>query len=495
MTDNNHPNILLIMSDQHHPGFLGCAGHSLVETPHIDGIASRGTFFKNAYCGSPLCCPSRMSFLTGRYPSEINCLTNHDQLDSDIPTFAHAFGAADYDTLLCGRMHFNGPDQRHGFHERRTGDVFWPQLHGHPEPRKILGELWGTNGPGINAIRKSGKGKCAYLAHDEHVTDAAVEWLEERSNINRPFMMTVGLVEPHAPFVAYPEDYDRYNDAITVEDLPAPHPERLHPELARFNRRAGLDNPEDPLSPEDQRRARVAYHGMCTFVDRQVGRMLQALEDLGLDDNTIVIYTSDHGEQIGEHGMWWKHTFYEASVGVPLVMAGPGIPAGKTAHQNVSLMDIGPSLVDLCGAPEIPGATGRSFRCLLDGKGEAWPDLVMSENLWSPASPHVHRMVRKGEWKLNLYPEHDSQLFHLKEDAGENRDRIADPECQEVIVDLVKETERLPDMASVVAGLEQKNAARDMVSNALRKSDLPEPDAPWFDPENLPENVIFTDAC
>lgn len=480
------------MSDQHHPRFMGCAGHPLMHTPNLDRLAARGTRFASAYCNFPLCGPSRMSFMTGRYASEIGCITNHDQLASDTPTFAHAFGAAGYDTLLCGRMHFNGSDQRHGFRQRLISDVKGRELCPQGEPIKVvLDSLSDTTGPNARAIRKSGPGTCGYLAYDEAVTDTAVQWLRERGaqQEQRPFMLTVGYVEPHAPFVAYPDDFYRYNDRIGVDDLPQPHPETLHPELRRFQRRAQLEDAE-PVPTEDQRRARAAYHGMCTFVDRQLGRVMDALEQAGLNENTIVVYTSDHGEQLGEHGMWWKHTFYEGSIGVPMVMSGPGVPAGRVVEENVSLVDLPPTLLDLAGAPAIPHASGRSFRCLLEGQVEPWPNEVFAEAYWSAASEHLHYMIRRGPWKLNRYPGFEPQLFNLADDPEETRDRAGDADCRAVRALLESRLDEWTRAHPPTAHPLARGETRGWIQEALFNCDLTEPDAPWYDPDNPPENRI-----
>lgn len=494
MPDSPTPNVLVVMSDQHHPRFMGCADHPLLQTPNMDRLAQRGTRFSSAYCNAPLCGPSRMAFMTGRYPSQIGCMTNHDQLHSDTPTLAHSFNAAGYETILCGRMHFNGPDQRHGFQRRLISDVTGRPLRPEGESLKlVLDFLSDTTGPNARAIRKSGPGACGYLAYDEAVTDTAVTWLERRGEqaCDRPFMMTVGFVEPHAPFVAYPDDFYLYNDQIGVGDLPQPHPEALHPELRRLQRRAGLEDAE-PVPLEDQRRARVAYHGMCTFVDRQLGRILDALEQAGLSEQTIVVYTSDHGEQLGEHGMWWKHTLYEGSVGVPMLLAGQGVQAGSVVKENVALVDLGPTLLDLAGAPAIPGASGRSFSCLCEGRAENWPDEAFAEQYWAAVSPHVHHMVRQGSWKLNRYPGFEPQLFNLADDPGETRDRAADAECRAVRESLEARLEQWradhPLRPSPVD--EGDGEVRRWICDALYGGDLPEPDSPWYDPQCPPANRI-----
>jgi len=477
------------MSDQHHPRFMSCAGEPLVQTPNLDALAARGTRFSNAYCNFPLCCPSRMSFLSSRLPSQISCLTNSAQLGSDVPTFAHAFNEADYETVLCGRMHINGPDQRHGFVKRIIGDVTPVYERQYATIAQVLGDvLKGTTGPDANAIRVSGPGESGYQAYDRAVTDAAVNYLNERdADGSSPFMMVVGYVLPHAPFVAPPEDYALYDKQITIDDLPQHDPDLLHPEMHRLQRRARLED-TDPVALEDQRRARVAYYGMCTYLDRLIGEVVASLESTGQLENTIIVYTSDHGEQLGEHGMWWKHTFYEGSVGVPLIFAGPGVPQGHVADGNVSLLDIGPTLLGMAGGPEIPRADGRSFRCLFDDNDAAWHDTVIAENLWPPDAPCLHRMIKRGPWKLCHYHGYEPQLFNLDDDPQELNDRAADPACQAVCDELMRDLLHNWDHDAIMREHQADLQIQTWAGNWRQKSDLPEPDALWFD--EAPENWV-----
>lgn len=483
MPDTSSPNIVVIMSDQHHPGFMGCAGEPFLHTPHLDALAARGTRFSNAYCNFPLCCPSRMSFMTSRYASEIDCLSNHAQLGSDIPTFAHAFNAAGYDTILCGRMHFNGPDQRHGFRKRIVGEVVGTSKDRRAEMNFVLGPVLSrTTGPNANAILTSGAGYSGYQTYDETVSTRAADWIRSRAQAQSlsPFMMVVGFVLPHAPFVATPADYALYKDRITTQDLPRTHQEKLHPALRQLQRNAKLEDAGSvPL--EAQRRARTAYYGMCTHLDRVVGRVLDALEESGQADNTLVIYTSDHGEQLGEHGMWWKHTFYEASAGVPLIIAGPGVPRDSVVSSNVSLIDIGPTLLEMAGASAIPAASGQSFRCLLNGRSEEWHDTVIAENLWPPGSPSLHRMLKHGAWKLCHYPGQKTQLFNLDDDPHEETDRAEDPACRDRLETMSRELLANWDYDAIMARRANSRTVEVWTQQWWTQCDLPMPDPPWCD--------------
>jgi len=479
------PNILLIMSDQHHRRIMGCAGDPIVHTPALDRLAGRGVRFENTYCPYPLCGPSRMAFMTARYPHQNNCLTNLCWLSSDIPTFAHAFGAAGYETVLAGRMHFVGGDQRHGFDQRIIADVpgtaFINPVTGW-HLKDVLGSLVDTPGMALPGILKSGPGRTGYHAYDEAVCQRTVQWLDalgSNKSTQPPFMMVVGFASPHCPFVAPPDDFYLYNDKIRIEDLPDPKLDTLHPVHQHSRERWGLSGRVDP---EAQRRTRVAYYGLCTFLDRQVGQILQALEKSGHADNTIVVYTSDHGESLGEHGLWWKSTFYDASVTVPLIIAGTGLDkSGHAIRGNVNLIDLPPTLLDLAGIAPMPGVSGRSFRSLIENRPNDWSDEVFSENFGGIEVDTAQRMIRRGPWKLNYYHGMRPQLFHVEDDPQEVHDRWNDPACRDVAADLQA---RLLDGWNPVT-MEDRYVLRNkelrLIGEWVSRNHPPEPDPLWYD--------------
>ena len=411
------PNILLIMSDQHSPHFLGCAGEEVLRTPTLDRLAARGVSFANNHCGNPLCVPSRMTFLTSRHSSDIRVWTNRCRLQSDIPTFVHHLVNAGYETTLCGRMHFNGPDQRHGFEQRIIGDIS-PQL-GHIPTY--------TAGQTADGVKVAGPGRTAYSRYDEDVTQAACQFLEslDKNPRDRPFFMTVGYVLPHCPFIAPKRLFDEYIDKISVPQLPQGYHSSLHPfmKVWREHRRV------DELTHEQVRIARAAYYGLVTFMDELIGKIVSTLADTHFGENTMIVYTSDHGEMAGEHRMWWKSSFYQGSVGVPLIFSLPGqFAEGRTISDVTSLLDIGPTLVDFVGGEPMVGVRGRSLKRFLIEDGEAlnWHNTAFAE-LGGLQNDLPARMIRRGGWKLNYYHGYDRpQLFNLEDDPGEWNDLGAD---------------------------------------------------------------------
>jgi len=433
-------NVLILMSDQHSKHYLGCYGNELVRTPSLDRLAEEGMLFANAYTPAPLCVPARMSFMTGRLPSANRVWTNGHILSSAIPTWAHAVGAAGYETALVGRMHFVGADHRHGFELRPMGEysAVFPGADrlGGPQFKEVPR---GTSGQARISVECAGIGRNSYQAFDEMAAAKACEYLEEkaRGGGGRPFAAVAGFVLPHCPFFAPRELFEYYYERV---DVPQPTAKELEQEpeaIRRFKKARGID---EPLPAERIRVARAAYFGMCEYFDRQVERVLKKLDETGLSENTLVIYTTDHGETAGEHGCWWKSNYYEGSVGVPLIARLPGrVPAGTKNPAICSLMDIGATMVEMAGGEELPAADGYSLWAELRGEQDlARPDETFSEH-GPTRGEGPSRMIRRGPWKLFKY--HDDTppaLFNLEEDPGERRDLGPDAEFAAVRDELLE---------------------------------------------------------
>lgn len=479
------PNILHILSDQHSPRVLGCYGDPLGVTPHLDALAARGVVFDHLYCPSPICVPSRMAMLTGRHPFQNDCWTNNHILDSGIPTFAHALGAAGYRTTLIGRLHSLGPDQLRGYMERLVGDHS-PNFDGNPMASR--GPLEGTAGPARVSLERSGPGLSGYQVHDEYVTAAAVDYLN-RLGIERrtappgseppPFLLTIGYMLPHQPFVAQRADYERFRGRVPPPLDPHPPLEMQHPYIRWWREHTGIAH----VTEAEITRCRTAYWALVSRLDAMIGQVLAALEANGLADNTLIVYTTDHGEQAGEHGLWWKQTFYEASARVPAIVAWPGVlAAGQRCRRVASALDLTATLLDAGGAPALPGLEGRSLLGLLErasgpaGKERGlpassvsrpspaeWEDVAFSE--FCTDDGWYQRMIRLGAWKLCYYHGYPPQLFHLEDDPHELRDRAADPGCAAVRIALEQRVLDGWDPAWIARRMECKRA-----ETALRRA-------------------------
>lgn len=428
------PNILFLMSDQHAQKIAGCYGDPIVRTPHLDRLAARGVIFDNAYCPSPICTPSRMSLLTARWPSTQSCWTNADMLPSDIPTYLHGLGAAGYQPALIGRLHSIGPDQLHGYAEREVGDHSsnWVGATTHD-----MGVLNRTNDPFRTSLERSGPGLSSYELHDVDVAEAACNWLRRQAqsaalqtNEPKPFALGVGLMLPHQPYVARADDYAPYVGMVGLPTIPAPDAGVDHAYLRHWRKITCITDVTDA----ETLRARTAYYGLTTRMDGLVGQVLDTLDELGLADNTLVVYSSDHGDQLGERGLWWKQTFFDESAKVPLILAWPGVlPAGERRAQVVNLLDVGPTLLEAAGAPSLPSVDGNSLLGLARDARAPWLDLSYSEYCtdgsarWDEGNAVVQRMVRLGSWKYIYYHGYPAQLFDLASDPHETRDLAQSP--------------------------------------------------------------------
>jgi choline-sulfatase len=412
------------MSDQHTANLMGCAGAGFVRTPNMDRLAERGVRFANAYCAHPHCVPSRASLMTGLQTYKIPCYDNGSSFRSDLPTWAHMLRESGYHTILNGKMHFVGEDYFHGYHEHIN------------EPRcQVSGFRWGEEKPDPT----TGKRYWADLhfegdpVHEQRMTqeterlrDTLAFLRGESHDLNAgPWSYTISFAGPHYPQVITRELFDSYDGV----DIPEPlGPEGLHPRHEYWRQCWGFEQ----LDTEQTRGGRQAYLAMITQIDLWLGEILDALEASGQAENTFIVYTADHGEMWGEHGLWGKQVFFEDSAPVPFIMAGPGVEHGKVVDTPVSLLDIFPTFRELIGADHwtVP-LDGRSLMPVLKGDTPLDDVPVFCEHA-GPDTKGPERMVRYKNWKLNYYHLQGMELFDLEADPRECENRIDDPDCQEV---------------------------------------------------------------
>jgi choline-sulfatase len=403
------PNILLVMADQLVPFLTGAYGHRVVQTPALDRLAAEGIRFDAAYTPYPLCSPARAALVTGRYASRLGCYDNASILPADEPTIAHYLTNAGYDTVLTGKMHFVGPDQLHGFRRRLTTDVFPATMDWVPtmdeEGRFVRGGHARSYVPPEVGVRPWTK----FLSYDEETHFRALEYLRERARLepDEPFFLTVSYHHPHDPFHPTQELWDLYEGAEI--ELPEQRDWEVSAMDAWANEAHEIDS-VDLTDPEALTALRRAYYALVTYVDRKLGELLDAVPA-----DTVVLFTSDHGDMLGERRMVQKRCFYEWSVRVPLLLRLPaGEDAGTTVPHPVSLLDLAPTLLDLAGVEERLPLDGRS---LLDPD----PDRAVL------AEYHVEKvrapcfMARRGSRKLIHVHGHGEQLFDLERDPHEGR--------------------------------------------------------------------------
>ena len=416
----DRPNILIVMADQLAPQFLPAYGHPVVKAPHIARLAERGVVFDAAYCNAPLCAPARYVFMSGRLPTQIAAWDNASEFSAEIPTYAHYLSCLGYRTALSGKMHFCGPDQLHGFDERLTTDVYPADFTWTPDwdaPQRPLD--WYHN---MNVVRTAGEClRSSYLDYDDEVAFMAQRYLFDRARggDSRPFCLTVSFIHPHDPYITRPEYWNLYRDADI--DMPELGPDEvvLDPHSRRLRDGMGM---QDNISPRHVRNARRAYYGSTSYIDEKIGTLLRVLQEAGFAENTVTVVTSDHGEMLGERGLWFKMNWFEHSARVPLIVHAPGRFAPRRVGHAVSHVDMLPTLVDLAS-----DGAGIDFPTPLDGRSllphltaQGGHDEAIGEYCAEGTSTPCF-MIRRGTWKLIAAAGDPLQLYRLDADPLERR--------------------------------------------------------------------------
>jgi len=436
------PNILVIQLDQMTPGALPPYGHPLVKAPHIAGLADEGVVFENAYCNFPLCVPSRMSILAGRHTSAIGQWDNAIELPASVPTLAHYLRTAGYHTVLCGKMHFIGPDQVHGFNERITTDIYPANFAWTPD--WIVGERYRPTGINPRAVVEAGVcARSLQIDYDDEVEHAGIQKIYDLARFNKesPFLLWVSFTHPHSPFVTTRKYWDLYDhDAI---DMPKVGPIPVEEQDA-MSRMLHYGHAQDLLTITDDhvRNARHAYYGMTSYMDDKVGRILATLEEMDLAENTVVVLTADHGEMLGERGGWFKQYFYEPSTGVPLIVRAPGRYRPGRASELVSLVDLLPTFMDIATNGDAPEPAspldGNSLTGLLNGGDSSWDNKVISEYTGEGVTAPC-RMIRRDNYKYIYTHGHPPLLYDLDRDPLEIDNLAGRPETAEIEARLAAE--------------------------------------------------------
>lgn len=472
MSEARGPNILVLMADQLAPAFLPAYGHPVVKAPNLSRLAAEGVVFDSAYCNSPLCAPSRFSWMAGRLPSAIGAYDNACEFPADQPTIAHYLRYQGYQTILAGKMHFVGPDQLHGFEERLTTDIYpadfgwtpdWSDFEARPSWYHSMDSVTSA-GPCVRTNQ---------LDFDEEVTFVTRRRLFEiaRSNDARPFFMVMSLTHPHDPFAIPQRYWDLYDDAEI--EMPRVHipAEQRDPHSRRLRHVCGNDLEE--VTEAQVRAARHAYYGSIAFVDEQFGVVLDALADSGLAGDTVVIVIGDHGEMLGERDLWYKMNFFEGGARIPMIVHAPGRFAPRRVAESVSLIDLLPTFVEMAGAPLpeklISAADGTSVVPHLTG-GDG-PDGVIAEYLGEAAlAPIV--MIRRGAWKFIHSPVDPDQLFDLSADPDELHNLAADPAQAERVAAFHQEVAERWDLGRLNEEVLDSQRRRRLVAAAAQRGAL-----------------------
>ena len=437
-------NLVVIMSDEHHPRAMGHAGHPFAQTPNLDRLAARGISFDAAYCNSPICVPSRASFATGRYVHELETWDNAMAYDGRVPGWGHVLQRSGHRVDSIGKLHYRNATDPTGF------DRQYHPMHIYDG----VGMVWGAlRDNSIDFRERAGRmltpigaGTSKYNEYDDRIATEAEAWLarEAQAKHDKPWVLFVGFVAPHFPLTVPQEFLDLY----PVARMPK---RRLHPKdgIPRhpWLEQSHLIHPvDDSLDDAGCALATACYYGLCSWIDRQVGRVITAVETSGLSDTTRVVYTSDHGDNIGARGLWGKSTHYDDAVGVPMIMAGPDVAAGRRCRTPVSLVDMAPTILQAVGekpsllADDLPG------RSLLEIGTEPYDAkrAVFSE-YHAFGSPTGAFMLRDGRYKLNVYVGYQPELFDLDMDPGEERNLAPQPAYASIVAGLAKRLSAIAD--------------------------------------------------
>jgi choline-sulfatase len=424
------------MSDEHDPAVMGCYGDKLVDTPNLDRLAGEGIVFDNCYTTSPLCVPARLSFTAGKYISRIGAWSNADKLPSDdYPSIARTLQSAGYETYLCGKMHYDR-NRRYGF-----CDIL-PEVHSNRYRKTGAGRRravenhvsdlnnWKTRSNDFYAANDS-----SILSHDRAVTQRAGEFLKNWNTDYPPFFLMVGHLAPHFPLIAPPEIYRKYQGRIPEAQLPEGYTEKMLRNYQHLRYGFGLTE----CNPEAEQKGRELYWALIDWYDRQIGQIMAILKNSEFSKNTIVFYTSDHGENKGEHGLWWKNNMYEHSARIPLIAWCPECwKGGQRRTGACSLVDLVQTIADLANAKTPEDWNGDSMKEWLNNNKAPWKDTAVSE-YYGHNITSGFAMLRKKAWKYIYHTpvsaayRSECELYDLKTDPKEFNNLSGDAAQQDRI--------------------------------------------------------------
>ena len=463
----SQPNILIVMVDQLNGTFFPDGPADWLHAPHLKALAARSVRFANAYTASPLCAPGRGGFMSSMLPSETGIYDNAAEFRADIPTFAHHLRGAGYNTTLSGKMHFVGPDQLHGFEERLTTDIYPADFGWTPDYRKPGERIdwWYHN---MGSVTGAGVAEISnQMEYDDEVAHLAEAKLYDlaRGGDVRPWCLTVSFTHPHDPYVARRKYWDLYEDcahlspevaALAYEDHD-PHSRRIFD----ANDWRNFD-----ITDDNVRRARQGYFANISYLDDKIGSILKVLEDTRQE--AVVVFVSDHGDMLGERGLWFKMSMFEGSSRVPLMISMAGLEPGRI-EAPVSTLDVGPTLAELAGVDLAGIADWTDGESLLAiAKGAARSGSVPIEYAAeATVAPIV--ALRDGDFKYVRCAVDPEQLFDLSNDPHERVNLVEQPEFADVLERFRSEADARWDLARFDRDVRASQARRLVVYDALRK--------------------------
>ena len=448
-------NLLIIMSDEHNPKIMGAAGHPIAQTPNLDALAARGTSFTSAYTTCPVCVPARAAFATGKYVHQVGFWDNADAYDGSVPSWHHRLRSHGHRVVSIGKLHFRGhPGDDNGFSEEI---IPMNIIEGKGDLMGLVRKDLPERGLSWKIAKLAGPGETPYTAYDREIATRAEIWLREEAPRHRdkPWVLFVSFVCPHFPLVAPSEFYYRYPlERMPLPKQYAPGERPQHPYLRDY---AGSFAYDRYFDEEKLRKATAAYYGLCSFLDDNVGKVLRVLDDTGLRENTRVLYTSDHGDNLGARGLWGKSTMYEEVAGVPLVIEGPGIPRAKI-DTPASHVDTYPFILQCAGLDEPERDEGYPGHSLLELARGRRPERNVLCEYHGMGSTTGAFMIRHGAYKYVHYVAYRPQLFDLAADPEELNDLAAEPRYAGLIEECRARLHAICDPAEVDARAKKRQA-------------------------------------
>jgi len=461
----SQPNILILMVDQLNGTLFPDGPADWLHLPNLKRLAARSVRFTNSYTASPLCAPGRASFMSGELPSVTGVYDNAAEFPSDLPTYAHHLRRAGYHTCLSGKMHFVGPDQMHGFEERLTTDIYPADFGWTPDYRKPGERIdwWYHN---MGSVTGSGVAEITnQMEYDDEVAHCASAKLYDlaRGKDERPWCLTVSFTHPHDPYVARRKFWDMYEDCEHLEPevgaIPYEEQDAHSKRIFDANDWRSFD-----ITREDIRRSRRAYFANLSYLDEKIGQFLDILEETRQE--AAILFVSDHGDMLGERGLWFKMTFYEGSARVPMMLCAPGLEPGQVA-QPVSTIDVCPTLCDLAGVSMEEVAPWTAGESLLPvAKGAKRGAVAMEYAAEASYAPLV--ALREGRYKYTRCALDPEQLFDLVDDPHELVNLVGDPAHGAALESLRAKADARWDLERFDGDVRKSQARRWVVYEALR---------------------------
>lgn len=429
-------NLIIIMSDEHQGRALGCIGHPFVKTPNLDNLANNGMVFSNAYTSCPICVPARASFATGLPVHKNRLWDNAMPYHGQKPSWGHSLQSRNVPVESIGKLHYRSQEDNDGFDEKHIPmmvvngvGMVWGSIRRENDRKKVFRDerMLGTYiGPGTSK----------YTEYDEAVVSKTINWLEnkKKNNSTKPWCLYIGLVAPHFPLVVPQKYFDMYpRETLPDIKLDPYRGYKMHPWISKQNE---LRNSNNQFKNEEEKWAAIsAYFGLCSFLDDNIGKIVTSVTENGFLDNTTIIYTSDHGDNVGARGLWGKSNFYEESCSIPLILSGPGIKKG-ICKTPVTLMDISETIVDHFSCESPNNGPGESIYKIADATYNN--ERIAFSEYHASSSISGAYMIRKGRWKYIYYVGFEPELFDLENDP----DELSDLSQKSEFIDICNELKR-----------------------------------------------------